>query len=76
MKYIVFARTNNGLQIAKELKEEGEDVILSIETEFESTIKMMESLPDKEDYLVVFDLPANEISKKIEDMGFDISFDI
>ena len=41
MKYIIFAKTNNGIQIAKELKDEGEDVLLIQTPEQEKELEMM-----------------------------------
>lgn len=71
MKYIIFAKTQKGLDMVEDLKEEGEEVTLITD----SNIDELRLIENKEDYLVIFDTD-DEISKIVDNMGFDISYDI
>jgi len=73
MKYIVFAKTNNGIQIARELKDEGEDVILIQTPEDEQALGLIE---DKGNYLVILDTKDEANFKKLSDEGFDVTYEI
>ena len=78
MKYIIFVFTNRGLEIAKNLFEEDDEVMLAtdMECEYEHStpdemIEKMKQIEDKEDYYVIFD-DNNVYYRMVKELEFDI----
>jgi hypothetical protein len=76
MKYIIFSKNSGGVQIEKELREEGEDVLLVNKSDFQSTIKGLENIEDKSDYLIILDFQDNELYDELIDAGFEVKVEL
>jgi ABC-type phosphate transport system auxiliary subunit len=73
MKYIIFSKNSGGVQIEKELREEGEDVLLVKKSDFQNTIKNIE---DKTDYLIILDFQDNELYDELVEAGFEVKVEL
>jgi hypothetical protein len=78
MRYIIFSTKQKGIDLAKELKDEGEDVVLVSKSDFDKQLTELKNIQfeDINNYLIIFDCRKNEeLAWEIMDLGFDVEYD-